>query len=96
MKGKKIVKRTVAHLSSLSLGQAHLIQYKMAKHVHLHIAQATFSFDIHTKSVSKEAELDGIYVIRSSLGKQVRTANDIVLDYKSLKPSGACLSFICR
>jgi len=32
----------------------------------------------------KEAELDGIYVIRSSLDKEARTAHDIVLDYKSL------------
>ncbi len=36
------------------------------------------------ESVSKEADLDGIYVIRSSLKNEKRTANDIVLDYKSL------------
>lgn len=59
-------------------------QYKMAKHFKLDIAEARFSFEIDTESVSKEAELDGIYVIRSSLEKQTRTANDIVLDYKSL------------
>lgn len=59
-------------------------KYKMAKHIKLDIAERTFCFEIDTQSVSKEAELDGIYVIRSSLDKETRTANDIVLDYKSL------------
>ncbi len=59
-------------------------QYKMAKHIKLDIAEATFSFEMDTQSVSREAELDGIYVIRSSLKTHKRTANDIVLDYKSL------------
>jgi len=59
-------------------------QYKMAKHFTLDIAEAAFRFEIDAESVSKEAELDGIYVIRSSLEKDRRSANDIVLDYKSL------------
>ena len=58
--------------------------YKMAKHINLDITETTFSFSIDAKSVRKEADLDGIYVIRSSLKKEKRTANDIVLDYKSL------------
>ncbi len=59
-------------------------KYKMAKHFKLDITEATFGFEIDMQSVNKEAELDGIYVIRSSLEKEKRTANDIVLDYKSL------------
>lgn len=59
-------------------------QYKMAKHIKLDIAEGRFGFEIDTDRVSKEAELDGVYVIRSSLDKEARTANNIVLDYKSL------------
>ncbi len=59
-------------------------KYKMAKHFRLDITEARFDFEIDVDSVSKEAELDGIYVIRSSLEKKQRTTNDIVLDYKSL------------
>ncbi len=58
--------------------------YKMAKHFKLDITETTFSFAIDAESVRKEADLDGLYVIRSSLEKEKRSANDIVLDYKSL------------
>jgi len=59
-------------------------QYKMAKHIKLDIADGMFRFEVDMDRVDKEAELDGIYVIRCSLQKEARTANDIVLDYKSL------------
>ncbi len=59
-------------------------QYKMAKHFRLDTSEATFRFAIGAESVSREADLDGLYVIRSSLKKEKRTADDTVLDYKSL------------
>jgi len=82
---RMVTKGTLKEADKIGVRTGRVInQYKMAKHIKLNIAQAAFSFEIDTQSVIKEAELDGIYVIRSSLETHKRTANDIVLDYKSL------------
>ena len=82
---KMVAKGTLVDADKIGVRVGRVVnQFKMAKHITLDIAEGVFSFDINKVSVSKEAELDGIYVIRSSLDKQSRTANDIVLDYKSL------------
>jgi transposase len=58
-------------------------RYKMAKHFKLEIAESQFSFEIDTEKVNAEAALDGIYVIRTSLGKELSAA-DTVRHYKAL------------
>ena len=58
-------------------------KYKMAKHFKLEIAESQFSFEIDTEKVNAEAALDGIYVIRTSLGKELSAA-DTVRHYKAL------------
>ena len=58
-------------------------RYKMAKHFKLDIAESQFSFEIDTDKVNAEAALDGIYVIRTSLEKELSAA-DAVRHYKAL------------
>jgi transposase len=58
-------------------------RYKMAKHFKLEIAERQFSFGIDTEKVNAEAALDGIYVIRTSLGEKLSAA-DAVRHYKAL------------
>ncbi len=58
-------------------------QYKMAKHFKLEIAERQFHFEIDAEKVNTEAELDGIYVIRTSLADAL-SAEDAVRHYKSL------------
>jgi transposase len=58
-------------------------KYKMAKHFKLEIAESQFSFEIDAEKVNAEAALDGIYVIRTSLEKELSAA-DAVRHYKAL------------
>ena len=58
--------------------------YKMAKHFRLDIADNHFSWSRNEKSIKREEELDGIYVIRTSEPKQKLSAEDTVRSYKRL------------
>jgi hypothetical protein len=55
-------------------------QYKMAKHFKLAIEDNHFHFEIDAETVSEEAALDGIYVIRTSLIDEL-SAQDAVRHY---------------
>ena len=59
-------------------------RHKMAKHFHLEIAEGRFSFSRKLEAITAEAEMDGIYVIRTSLPKERSSAHDVVKTYKSL------------
>jgi len=59
-------------------------RHKMAKHFNLEIAERSFSFSRKEEAIRKEAELDGIYVIRTSLPKDRMPAAEVVQTYKSL------------
>ena len=59
-------------------------QYKVAKHFELTIDEATFSFERKTDSITAEAALDGIYIIRTSVPAEQMEAADCVRNYKSL------------
>jgi transposase len=59
-------------------------RHKMAKHFDLEIAERSFSFSRKEEAIRKEAELDGIYVIRTSLPKDRMPAAEVVQTYKSL------------
>lgn len=57
---------------------------KVAKHFKLQIENRSFSFEIDEESVSSEAALDGIYVVRTSLSRNRMEADDAVRTYKRL------------
>lgn len=59
-------------------------KYKVAKHFVLDIKDGHFDFKIDEKKVEAESALDGIYVIRTSLGKKSSSAADTVRHYKKL------------
>jgi hypothetical protein len=59
-------------------------KYKMAKHFVITIEEDSFSYERNLASIASEAALDGIYVIRTSVPKNVMDANQTVGAYKSL------------
>lgn len=59
-------------------------KYKVGKHFNLDIRDNDFSFEINQDNVKKEAALDGIYIIRTSLPKERMDADETVRSYKSL------------
>jgi DDE family transposase len=58
-------------------------QYKVGKHFRLRITEAAFHYERNTANIEAESALDGLYVIRTSLG-QALPADDVVLAYKRL------------
>lgn len=67
----------------LRVGQV-VNKYKMAKHFELEIRDGSFTFRLLEEKVAAEAALDGIYVIRTSLGPERLNTDDTVRSYKLL------------
>ena len=57
---------------------------KMAKHFALTITDDSFSYSRKPESIAREARLDGLYVIRTSLPAETMNAEDTVRAYKDL------------
>jgi hypothetical protein len=58
--------------------------HKVAKHFELTITETSFSYRRRADSIAREARLDGIYVIRTSLPADAMSAADAVRAYKDL------------
>jgi len=67
----------------LRVGQV-VNKYKVAKHFELEIRNGSFTFRLLPEKVAAEAALDGIYVIRTSLGSERLNTDDTVRSYKLL------------
>jgi Transposase DDE domain len=59
-------------------------RYKMRKHFDLVFGDGYLSYCRITSSIEREAALDGIYVLRTNAPKEVLSAEDTVVTYKSL------------
>lgn len=59
-------------------------RHKMGKHFILHIEDGKFRFEQNLESISKEAMLDGIYIIRTSEPEEVLNVEQAIRGYKSL------------
>ena len=59
-------------------------RYKVGKHFDMTIDDGYFSFARNDERIRREAELDGIYVIRTSEPAERMSAEDTVRNYKSL------------
>ena len=59
-------------------------KYKMAKHFDLTLTDDSFTYRRKTESISAEAALDGLYVVRTSLTETDLSAADTVRAYKRL------------
>jgi len=61
-----------------------LNRYKMGKHFQLRIEEDSFHYERKTSNIEREQNLDGIYVIRTSVNKEVLSSQEVVASYKSL------------
>src|SRR5580693_7660839 len=59
-------------------------RYKMGKHFQLRIVEDSFHYERKTANIEREQNLDGIYVIRTSVKKEVLSSQQVVASYKSL------------
>lgn len=59
-------------------------KFKMAKHFHIQIEPDGFFYQRDQQRIAEETALDGIYVIRTSVGKHIMDAEQTVKAYKSL------------
>jgi hypothetical protein len=59
-------------------------RYKMAKHFAWSITDQAFSYIRNQASITQEAALDGLYVLRTNLAQEELDAPGVVLAYKSL------------
>ncbi len=60
-------------------------KWKVGKHFHLEIADGDFEYQRKEEQIVREAELDGIYVIRTNVSAKDLSAESAVTAYKSLK-----------
>lgn len=67
----------------LAVGKV-LGRYKMAKHLQLTIEEDRFDWNRKPVSIEREAALDGIYVIRTSVPTSKLTSQQVVATYKEL------------
>jgi transposase len=61
-----------------------LNRYKMGKHFQLRIEEDSFHYQRKAANIEREENLDGIYVIRTSVKKEVLSSQQVVASYKSL------------
>ena len=59
-------------------------KFKMAKHFRIRITDDSFEYERDTAGIAREAALDGIYVIRTSLPSDSLNTQDTVRAYKNL------------
>jgi transposase len=83
----EVGRRTKTPLSAAQIGQKVgkvINRHKVGKHFEVSIADGHFSFSRRTAAIKREAELDGLYVIRTSEPQQTLSAQDTVRSYKNL------------
>ena len=88
---EKIVKATIRHKNPLKGKDAIGIRvgkiigkYKMGKHFEIGITDGSFTYRRNVEKIAEEAALDGIYVVRTSVSKEVLDAESSVWAYKKL------------
>lgn len=59
-------------------------KYKMRKHFELTMTDDGFSYSRREESIVAESSLDGLYVVRTSVGPEVMDTDTVVSTYKSL------------
>jgi transposase len=60
-------------------------KFKMSKHIEVVIEENTFLFSRKKEQIEREAALDGLYVLRTSLSADVMDAPEVVRSYKRLQ-----------
>ncbi len=84
---REVGRRTKTPLSKVEIAEKvarKKNKYKVGKHFDMTIDDGHFSFSRNEERIRREAELDGIYVIRTSEPAERMSAEDAVRNYKSL------------
>ncbi len=84
---REVVRRTKKFLMKDEIGLKagkKINKYKMAKHFILKIDDNHFSWSLRSESIEREAQLDGIYIVRTSEPAEDMSAEDTVRNYKRL------------
>lgn len=80
-------RRTKTPLTAAQIGQKvgkAIARHKMGKHFALDIGDGRFTFSRRAEQIAQEAQLDGLYVIRTSEPKERLSAEQTVRSYKGL------------
>lgn len=78
-------KRALRGRSAIGLRVGKVLnQYKVGKHFHLDIQDDRFSYRRNEAAIGREAALDGLYVIRTSVGETTLSPEHTVRAYKDL------------
>ncbi len=84
-KRQQLLEATQQELDKIALRVGKVLQrFKVGKHFQLEITEESFNYCRKQEAIEREAALDGIYVIRSSLTQLQMTASDLVRSYKGL------------
>ena len=59
-------------------------RYKMGKHFRLNITEESFTYEREQDQIEQEAMLDGVYVVRTSVPKEMMSKEEVVRSYKQL------------
>lgn len=84
---KEAKRRTKKPLSAAEIGTKVgkiINRFQMGKHFELSISDGPFSYARRADAIEREAELDGIYVIRTSEPRETLSSEDAVRSYKNL------------
>ncbi len=84
---RQVARRTKTALSAAEIGKKVgrvINRFKMGKHFELTIKDGAFHYARRPHDIEREAQLDGIYVIRTSEPRSHLSAEDTVRGYKNL------------
>jgi transposase len=84
---RQVARRTKTPLSAAQIGQKVgrvITRFKVAKHFDLEIDDGHFAYRRHQETIQGEAQLDGLYVIRTSEPAARLSSEDTVRAYKGL------------
>jgi len=94
---KRVAEGKLAGQDAIGVAAGKIInKYKMAKHFTLTITDTSLSYHRNTQKISTEANLDGIYVIRTSVTTDTLSTPDVVSAYKNLALVGGGEPQCCR
>ena len=86
-------KRPLVGASKIGLKVGKVLnRYHVGKHFKIDITDNSFSYKRKIETIEREAALDGLYVIRTSVSVEVLGVSEIVLAYKSLSKVGTGFS----
>jgi len=81
----RVTRRTLAGAGKIGIAVGKAIgKYKMGKHFHITITDTAITYHRNTAGIDAEAELDGIYVLRTSVHTDTLDPAAVVESYKNL------------